>query len=138
MDIVRINTAFVKTQGETEELCRALNRAFERKGREFPVCVDLCGPTIRLTNFPNDEPIELRKGEVVYITVNRHVATTNRILFCDCPRLPFFLNVGDKIIIDYGKTSLTVQSVDKESTILTSIGASSPLKSYKVLPMRKE
>lgn len=133
MDVIRVNIAYAKTQQEWEELCQVFKTAFKNKGKKCPVCIDLGGPSFRLTNFPNDSPIKLRAGDTIYITTNRHVATTTKIFYCDLAHLPFFLASGNKIIIDYGRTSLTVQSIEKESTVLTSIGAASPMKSYKVV-----
>jgi len=132
MDIIRLNTAYMKMQGDWEELCEVLKTAFKNKGKKYPLCVDLCGPSSRLANFPNDSPIKLTAGDTVYITTNRHVTTSGRILYCDSPRLPLFLAPGNQILIEYGRASLTVQSVDRETEVLRNIGVPSPTKFAKV------
>ena len=132
MDIARINMAHVKTQEESEKLYNVLRTAFKNKGKECPICVDLCGPNIRLINFPDNKPIELKAGDEIYITFNRHVDTSNNIFFCDYNKLPYFLSQGDKIIMDDGKISFKVKKLEKELDILESIGLSTPVKMYKV------
>jgi len=132
MDIARINLAHLKTQEEGTELYNNLKIAFKNKGKECPICVDLRGPAIRFTNFPNNLPIELKAGTEIYITVNRHVKTSKNIIFCDSPTLPFGIKPGDRIIADYGKVSLTVKNIGKEAEILASIGAISPIRVYQV------
>ncbi len=124
MDIARVNLAYMGCQEENTQLHDSLMSAFKSRGRSCPIYVDIRGPSIRLGRFPGNKPIELLEGKEIYITPNRHVNTSDKVLFCDFPGLPDHLKAGDRISIDYGRASLTVKRVQKESDVLPSIEGS--------------
>ncbi len=127
MDIARINLAHMNSQEEGKVLYDSLKTAFRNKGVSRPIYVDIRGPSIRLSRFPDNKSIELLEGKEIYITTNRHVSTSSNIIFCDFPSLADHLKVGDKITVDYGKALLTVHRILKESDVLPNLSTSSPI-----------
>ena len=132
MNIARINLAYMKSEEEGKILYDSLKTAFKNKGTSCPIYVDLRGPSIRVSNFPCDKPIELLAGNEICFTTNRHVSTSNSIVFCDFPGLPYYVKPGDKIIVDYGKVLLSVVRIEGEAGVLARLGANSPVKVYQV------
>ncbi|CCH79236.1 Pyruvate kinase [Nostocoides japonicum T1-X7] len=88
---------------------RAIRSAGDDTGRAVGVMVDLQGPKIRTTRFSGG-PIVLAPGQRFTITT-REVDGTQDIVGTTYKGLPGDVSVGDTILIDDGKLSLTVEEV---------------------------
>lgn len=101
----------------------AVKEAIKRSGRHVAILGDLCGPKIRVGNFP-DGPIELIDGTNVTITV-RQVPGTATLIPSEYVDLAKDVSAGDTILLADGTRELRVLSVlDTEIECLVIRGGS--------------
>jgi pyruvate kinase len=109
MDVARLNFSH-GTHADHEKAYRMVRAASDKVGRAVAVLADLQGPKIRLGTFA-EGPVTWPAGARVCITVEdvpgtaERVSTTYKDLAND-------VVVGDRLLIDDGKLSLTVVEVD--------------------------
>ncbi len=114
MDVARVNLAYLNGYEAQTSLVKAFAEVCRRRGCKYPLLVDLQGPSLRIGGLPRNEPVELKKGEELCITTNRHLTPTERLIFCDCAALPYFVHAGNKILINDGRVILTVKAIKPE------------------------
>src|SRR3954451_2667594 len=108
MDVARLNFSHGKHEDHARAY-RLVREATDKVGRAVAVLADLQGPKIRLGTFA-DGPVMWESGSRVCITVEEvqgtaeSVSTTYKDLANDA-------RVGDRLLIDDGKLSLTVVDV---------------------------
>ena len=118
MDVARMNMS----HGDyTDHAARYFNvrRASDQVGRGVGVLADLQGPKIRLGTF-KDGPITLQSGDPFTITV-ADVPGDQKICSTTHKKLPGDVHPGDLVLIDDGKVSMRVKSVDGENVHLETI-----------------
>ncbi|MGW7417409.1 pyruvate kinase, partial [Streptomyces sp. NPDC054863] len=109
MDIARFNLSH-GTYAEHEERYHHVRKAADETGRSVGILADLQGPKIRLGRF-REGPVLLERGDDFTITVepmegDRHTCgTTYEGLNTD-------VTAGERILVDDGKVTLEVTSVD--------------------------
>ena len=112
MNIAHINLSKMSYFDTT--ISHALESACKEKKRKCPLLVELPGPNIRVEKLLGNKPVTLKKGEMVYITTNRYLESAEVLIYCGCESVPGAVKEGTKILIDKGKVSLTVKSVQPE------------------------
>jgi len=109
IDVARLNMSH-GSHAQHEEVYGYLREAADATGRSVGILADLQGPKIRLGRFP-DGPVRLNVGDEFTITIEdipgnrKEVSTTFK-------GLPGDVSPGDPLLIDDGKVSLKVLSVD--------------------------
>lgn len=109
MDVARLNLS----HGDHADHLTAyqhVRRASDETGRAVCVFADLQGPKIRLGRFA-DGPVELAVGDRLTITTDDVVGTADRVSTTHVG-LPGDVSAGDTILVDDGKVSLKVLSVE--------------------------
>ncbi|MDQ0990309.1 pyruvate kinase [Streptomyces sp. V3I7] len=110
MDVARFNLSH-GTHAEHEERYQHVRKASDEIGRSVGILADLQGPKIRLGRF-TEGPVLLERGDPFTITVedgaqgDRHQCGTTH------PGLATDVTPGERILVDDGKVSLEVTSVD--------------------------
>jgi pyruvate kinase len=114
MNMARLNLShggYVEHQKRLDQVRAAADNA----GVPIAILVDLQGPKIRLGRF-KDGPHDLERGDVFTITTDEiegskdRVGTTYKGLTADC-------KAGDRILIDDGKVTVEVTSIDGNDVI---------------------
>jgi pyruvate kinase len=110
MDVARLNLSHGE-HAEHEKLYQHVRKAADRTGRSVGLLADLQGPKIRLGRF-REGPVLLEPDDTFTITVeegiegNRHISGTTYAGLADD------LTPGERILIDDGKVSLEVTTID--------------------------
>ncbi|MFE9121187.1 pyruvate kinase [Streptomyces sp. NPDC007172] len=110
MDVARFNLSH-GTYAEHEQRYHHVRKASEETGHNIGILADLQGPKIRLGRF-TEGPVLLERGDEFTITVEpdtqgdrHHCGTTYQGLAAD-------VTTGERILVDDGKVTLQVTSVD--------------------------
>jgi pyruvate kinase len=109
MDVARFNLSH-GTHEEHARIYHALRRAAAEEGRTVGVLADLQGPKIRLGTFASG-PVGLAEGDELTITI-RDVPGSATEVSTTYDGLPGDVAAGDTILVDDGRVSLEVVSVD--------------------------
>jgi pyruvate kinase len=116
MDVARFNLSH-GSYAEHEDRYRRVRKAADETGRSVGILVDLQGPKIRLDTFA-EGPVLLERGDSFTITTaevegDRHrCGTTYKGLCHD-------VTPGERILVDDGRVSLEVTSVDGQDVHCT-------------------
>lgn len=108
MDLARLNLSH-GDHAVHEANYRAVRAAGDAAGRAVGTLADLQGPKIRTGRFA-DGPITLTPGEHFTITT-RDVPGDQQVVGTTYAGLPGDVSAGDRILVDDGKISLTVEEV---------------------------
>ncbi len=114
MDVARLNLSHGSYEDQ-EAVYRHVRQASDEAGRGVGVLVDLQGPKIRLGSFAGG-PVRLLSGELFTITTE-DVAGDTELASTTYDGLPGDVTVGDQILIDDGKVSLTVTEVSGQRVV---------------------
>jgi len=129
MNVARLNFAHGTLQGHTEDIQR-IRAVAARLQRHCMIMADLPGPKIRIGKLL-EEPLLLKKGNDVILTVKDLVGTADQIPV-EYKRLPESVNPGSLIFLNDGFIQLQVEKVSGDKIFCrTVIGG--PLLSYKGL-----
>jgi pyruvate kinase len=129
MNVARLNFAHGTLQGHTEDIQR-IRAVAARLQRHCMIMADLPGPKIRIGKLL-EEPLLLKKGNDVILTVKDLVGTADQIPV-EYKRLPESVNRGSLIFLNDGFIQLQVEKVSGDKIFCrTVIGG--PLLSYKGL-----
>ncbi|MCB9638024.1 MAG: pyruvate kinase [Myxococcales bacterium] len=109
VDVFRLNFSH-GTHEQHAEVFHYIRQVSAAKGSNVAVLADLCGPKIRVGHFVGGG-IDLRKGEEVTVTV-RQVEGEPGLIPSEYAELSQDVSHGDKLLLDDGKMSLEVQSVE--------------------------
>lgn len=109
MDVARFNLSH-GSYAEHEARYHQVRKASDETGRSIGVLADLQGPKIRLGRF-REGPVLLERGDEFTITVepvegDRHICGTTY------PGLAADVSRGERILVDDGRVTLEVTSVD--------------------------
>ncbi|WP_106399373.1 pyruvate kinase [Actinocorallia populi] len=109
IDVARLNMSHGSHE-QHAQVYHHLREAGEATGRAVGVLADLQGPKIRLGRFP-DGPVRLNVGDEFTITT-QDVPGSRKEVSTTYKGLPGDVSSGDTVLIDDGKVSLEVVSVD--------------------------
>lgn len=109
MDVARLNCSH-GTHADHEKVYKLVREAAKVTGRAVCVLADLQGPKIRLGLF-SDPVVRWNTGDTVTITSEDILGTADRVS-CTYRKLPEEVKSGDRLLIDDGKVSVEVLSVD--------------------------
>lgn len=114
MNIARLNMAFFDPQDQ-QEIVENIREASNEVEKQCAIMVDLRGPLIRTLAFDSGEhSIKVKAGDIVRISTNQTLKGNQQMIAIDYPDIYQKLQIGDKIIIDYGGVVLTVVGFEEE------------------------
>lgn len=120
MSIARLNFSHGKPEEHARDI-RLIRSIAERMNRVVPVMIDLPGPKIRVGKLPQ-EPIVLKKGEIVQLFAGKSSAERTRIPV-EYARLTESVSVGGAVYLNDGFIELKVRSIqDLEVTCQVVVG----------------
>ncbi len=99
MDVVRINSAHL-----TVEAARQIIYNTREVSEKIAILIDTKGPEIRTTI--SDQPICLKKGEVITISGDRDKKTSEDAIYVTYPNFASDIPVGSLIVLDDGELEL--------------------------------
>lgn len=102
MDVVRLNTAH-QTLDDAMKVIRNVRAVSEK----IPLLIDTKGPEVRTKQVT--VPIEVEKGEVIYITGKEEVVSDKKLLHVSYENFTQDIKIGDKILVDDGDMEFIVQ-----------------------------
>ncbi|GAA2288369.1 pyruvate kinase [Streptomyces kunmingensis] len=110
MDVARFNLSH-GTYAEHEERYHRVRKAAEETGRSVGILADLQGPKIRLGRF-SEGPVLLERGDEFTISVEDGIEGDRQCCGTTYSGLAEDVTPGERILVDDGKVSLQVTSVD--------------------------
>jgi len=108
MDGVRINMSH-GTQDEKAADIKRARAAAQKMDRPLAVLVNLSGPKIRTRALKNNEPVELKAGQVFTMTT-RAIEGDNTQVATNYDGMPKDVHAGARILLDDGAIELQVES----------------------------
>ncbi len=115
MDVARLNFSHGSYE-EHEQNYQWVRRASDESGRGVGILVDLQGPKIRLGTF-KDGPVVWATGDTVTVTTQACEGTQERVS-TTYAGLADDVSAGDALLVDDGRLSLRVLSVDGQDVRL--------------------
>ena len=128
MDVARLNLSH-GDYADHEKVYRMVREASDRTGRGVGVLVDLQGPKIRLGRLASG-PVDLEAGQEFTITT-RDVPGDGTIASTTYDGLPGDVGPGDRVLIDDGRVSLEVVSVEGGTDVVTKVVAAGRISNHK-------
>ncbi|OIJ89075.1 pyruvate kinase [Streptomyces colonosanans] len=110
MDIARFNLSH-GDYTDHEQRYQRVREASDETGRTVGILADLQGPKIRLGRF-TEGPVLLERGDTFTITVEEGAEGDRQTCGTTYPGLASDVTPGERILIDDGKVTLEVTSVD--------------------------
>ncbi|GAA2430380.1 pyruvate kinase [Streptomyces lavendulocolor] len=110
MDIARFNLSH-GTYADHEERYQHVRKASDETGRSVGILADLQGPKIRLGRF-QEGPVLLERGDDFTITVEPGVQGDRHTCGTTYDGLAADVTPGERILVDDGRVTLQVTSVD--------------------------
>ncbi|MDG4857721.1 pyruvate kinase [Streptomyces sp. T-3] len=110
MDVARFNLSH-GTYAEHEVRYQRVRKAAEETGRSVGILADLQGPKIRLGRF-SEGPVLLERGDDFTITTEDGVQGDRQTCGTTYDGLHTDVTAGERILVDDGKVSLQVTTVD--------------------------
>lgn len=110
MDLARFNLSH-GTHAEHEERYHHVRKASEETGRTIGILADLQGPKIRLGHFA-EGPVLLEPGDTFTITVEEGIQGNRHTCGTTYPGLATDVTPGERILVDDGKVTLQVTTID--------------------------
>jgi pyruvate kinase len=110
MDVARFNLSH-GSYAEHEERYHRVRQAADDTGRSVGTLADLQGPKIRLGGF-REGPVLLERGDAFTISVDPGAEGDRRLCGTTYQGLANDVAVGERILVDDGKVSLEVRSIE--------------------------
>ncbi|MCS6894486.1 MAG: pyruvate kinase, partial [Deltaproteobacteria bacterium] len=118
VNIFRINCSHASSE-KIAEYCSLIAKARADLGAiSVGTLLDLPGAKIRLNPIIN-EPITLKGGDTIRLSVGTHNSDMNRLMTASLPNLSF-LEKGDRIFLDDGRIELITEDIISENEVLLS------------------
>ncbi len=114
MNVMRMNFSHgdYEEQGFRIKNVKAIN---EEQGINIAMMLDTKGPEIRTGYLVNDEPVMLREGETIRITMDYSFLGNAEKIAISYPGLYDDLEVGGRILVEDGNLTLTVIEKDAQN-----------------------
>ncbi len=126
MKLARINLSHGERESQ-QHFIELVKRARKIAKTDTAILLDTRGPEIRVNDLPT--PIELVAGDHLTITSD-HTSFSNNRIGVNYPGLADDVSVGNRILLDDGKLTLEVISI-QDGNVLTKILVSGKLSSRK-------
>lgn len=111
MNVARLNFSDGDISESVKRIAR-IRTASAKTNKYVGIMLDTKGPEIRTGNFVNDE-VYFNEGDIVKI-VSEEILGNNERFYVNCKELFSDISVGDEVLIDDGKMSLSVISKTDE------------------------
>ena len=111
MNVARLNFSHGDISESVKRIAR-IRTASAKTNKYVGIMLDTKGPEIRTGNFVNDE-VYFNEGDIVKI-VSEEILGNNERFYVNCKELFSDISVGDEVLIDDGKMSLSVISKTDE------------------------
>lgn len=108
MNIARLNFSHGSYEEHAARI-KLIRDTADRLGVPVGILADIQGPKIRIGKL-KDEPLVLREGDRVYLTIDPAKNQTDGYIYVDYPTLVKDVKVGGKLLLADGMISLTVLS----------------------------
>jgi len=128
MNIARVNFSHGDRATHEETIAR-LRVVAEQEQHLVAIMADLQGPKLRVGHIQG-EPTELREGQLVTLSTAAHSGTDDQIPVPH-PELLRDLNVGQKVLLDDGNLSLTIERREGPESLKARVVTGGPLTSHK-------
>lgn len=130
MNVARMNFSH-GTHEEHEARIAAIRRVSERLGVSVGILQDLQGPKIRVGELP--EVIQLSDGEtvVLYVTGTPAPGNGEKKIPVDFRQLFDSVRTSDRLLLDDGRLTLEVVTVNDRNTLTAKVLTGGPLSSHK-------
>lgn len=117
MDIARLNMNYFELY-EQNEIVNNVKKAAKEAGKNIGIMVDLKGPLIRTLGFKNMYSVNVLSGQEIRISSNQAILGDEGMFVIDYNSIDEHLEIGDKILVDYGGVVLTVIGFEDEEKYL--------------------
>jgi pyruvate kinase len=107
LDVVRLNFSHGEHAQHLEAM-QAVREISERLGRPIAILQDLSGPKIRTGRLQGSQPVELKAGAHITITIDETIEGTAERISTTYDPLPRDVSPGDRILLDDGNLELRV------------------------------
>ena len=111
MNIIRVNMAYADQQ-ILKNITKMRSQLEREKDCYIPILMDIKGSIMRLGRLNPAYGVALRENEEIRISTDDKLIGDRNIIGCDCENLGNTVKIGDKILVDYGRISLTVKKYD--------------------------
>jgi pyruvate kinase len=115
IDGVRINMSHGTYEEKAADIKRA-RAAAQQMNRPLAVLVDLSGPKIRTRSLKDNQPVELKAGQIFTITT-RNVEGDNKQVSTNYDGMPKDVHTGARILVDDGAIELRVESTTETDVV---------------------
>lgn len=115
LDGIRINMSHGTQEEKAADIQRA-RAASEKMNRPLAILVDLSGPKIRTRAMQNQQPVELKAGQIFTITTDDIDGDAARVA-TNYPGMPKDVRAGDRILLDDGAIELRVESTTNSEVV---------------------
>ena len=119
VDVVRLNFSH-GTQSDHAAAFDRIRAAAARADRHVAILQDLSGPKIRTGLLENHQPIPLKKGDPLLITIGEEIGRPGRVS-TTYGELALKVSKGDHLLLDDGKVELRVESASPQEIRTTVI-----------------
>jgi pyruvate kinase len=130
MGVARLNFAHGTLAQHAADI-KNIREAAAREKVQCPILIDLPGPKIRVGKLKH-EPLDLRKGHVIYLTSRKILRLFHESLPVDYPQLAQSVKKGSLIYLNDGFIQLRVEDI-KTSVVKCEVLVGGSLLSYKGL-----
>jgi pyruvate kinase len=130
MNVARLNFSHGTHEEHAEWIAR-IRRVSQKLGVSVGILQDLQGPKIRVGKL--SEPVQLSEGETMtlYATGTSPTANTEKRIPVDFRELFDSVQPGDRLLLDDGRLTLEVVSVNEGSSLSAKVLIGGPLSSHK-------
>jgi len=105
MNVARLNFSHATYEESVKRIAR-IKTASAKTNKHIGIMLDTKGPEIRVGLFENNECF-FAQGDIVKLVSEEIIGNKERF-YVNCPEFFLDINVGNEILIDDGKMSLTV------------------------------
>lgn len=112
MDAARITDRFL--EASLDETLKAIREAAAEMGTQVGIMLSLRESDVRVGFQDMTQGVVLNEGEIVAIAAHRHVHVADcKVLKCNNKDFLRTVEVGDRLLVDFGKIILTVVKVEQ-------------------------
>jgi pyruvate kinase len=116
MDVARLNFSH-GTHEEHKKLYEMIRNVSAKLNTHIAIMADLQGPKIRISDFEDSTPVEVKEGETIKI-ISKNIKSKGKTFGTTYENLANDVKKGDMLLIDDGNLRFRVESVDGDSITL--------------------
>ena len=110
MDVARLNFSH-GTHEEHRKLYNIIREASDENNVHIAIMADLQGPKIRISDFEENIPVEVKEGDIIKI-FSKNIKSKGMVFGCTYEKLANDVKIGDRVLIDDGNIRLEVKKID--------------------------